>query len=983
MQSPSGMRWAKLAHSYGDQMTIFQIHAPLWPLCVFTILATIATQCLQLASAASFTSVQSGAWSDVSTWIHVGASTNRLPSLGDDVFIASGTTVIVDTGIKLQLKSVNIQPRAVLTCPRNAQLGPSPELTELGLALTTLRVEGGGCFTCGYSNCTDDAEPFAGKFLLRLTSDKPPATADDNVRTLMVESGGALFLSGAPRVRPLTRLAAHAESGQNILRVSDPDVLLSSKGSATSQPWRIGDRVVIAPTDWPSDQTEYGTIVGLDVDPTNSALLTVADPLQYARNGRTISFVNKADGNRKVTVDARAEIALLSRNVVIEGTNDAVTGLGGDVMLGGPNVRARLSWVEFRFLGRRGHLARYPLHIHNLGESGRNVYVSNVAIHSSFQRGIVVHCTNNLALVNNTVAGSPGFAYMLEDGAEEANNLIGNYAIDVKPAAYPLIQTERVNSAGFWFVNAANTFVGNVAAGVAGAGFSLDMDPVLANRPATLSTCPERLPGYEAKLAVAAQQADFNRAVNTALIKKEFVRFDDNVVHAAHSGLWMSYAFTPMFFVNRTVPLVRFTAWKIASRQPTSSESSDGISLQFDGCMRLQGQRGMRIIGLTCVDSQSATWASCFNTFEGTTVASTSDSELKASGASAPHFPKVPGTFFTHSEPQVFLRTHIDATNSAPLFVSVSRGGPLSTLNTISGIDGVGAPSSLVFANNNSPLLQPFMHLRAGDVQVFTDEAGDAFGAGPGAVVAATFANASGLDPLVEAYARGQCTSGTYAKDRKWPHVSASTLPNGRTVAVLGGLPMLCAGPRLQFVSLSVGGRSLNWTISRLPPIDVGVGWSLSNDAIYIRRTSGFPILLPLNKASMHPTRGGYSIRFGPEFGLDAKHVEIGLSSSIAPSDGMTFCISSLPSASRFGVEQKSTLVQDGTAATCPLQVTRACGTVTDSKPLVCVCIMQDRGGEALVRFRTTPTPRNVGFVTKDGAEFGVYDHGTLRIDLP
>ena len=40
--------------------------------------------------------------------------------------------------------------------------------------------------------------------------------------------------------------------------------------------------------------------------------------------------------------------------------------------------------------------------------------------------------------------------------------------------------------------------------------------------------------------------------------------------------------------------------------------------------------------------------------------------------------------------------------------------------------------------------------LRAGDMQVFTDETGDAFGAGPGAVVAATFANASGVDPLVE-----------------------------------------------------------------------------------------------------------------------------------------------------------------------------------------------------------------------------------------
>ena len=185
------------------------------------------TQLLQQASAASFTSVQSGAWSDPATWgtgSQAGASTSRLPSSNDDVFIASGTTVIVDTTVNTLVNSVNVQPRAVLTCPRNAQLGSTPELTELGLALSFLRVEGGGCFSCGYGNCTDDAEPFAGKFVLRLTSDAPPASAEDNVRTLMVESGGALFLSGAPRVRPVTRLAEHAEAGQTILRVSDPDV---------------------------------------------------------------------------------------------------------------------------------------------------------------------------------------------------------------------------------------------------------------------------------------------------------------------------------------------------------------------------------------------------------------------------------------------------------------------------------------------------------------------------------------------------------------------------------------------------------------------------------------------------------------------------------------------------------------------------------------------------------------------------------------
>jgi hypothetical protein len=234
-----------------------------------------------------------------------------LPGSGDDVFITSGTTVIVDTTVNTLVTSVNVQSRAVLTCPRNAQLGPTPDLTELGLALSTLRFEGGGCFSCGHGTCTDDAEPFAGKFVLRLTSDAPPASAEENVRTLMVESSGALFLSGAPRVRPVTRLAEHAEAGQAILRVLNADVILSSKvTSTTHQPWRIGDRVVIAPTDWASDQTEYGTIVGLEVDAEGAGGDGVVLGFELGRSfgeHMFLTFVEESD-NMRLPVDVRIHL---------------------------------------------------------------------------------------------------------------------------------------------------------------------------------------------------------------------------------------------------------------------------------------------------------------------------------------------------------------------------------------------------------------------------------------------------------------------------------------------------------------------------------------------------------------------------------------------------------------------------------------------------------------------------------------------------
>jgi hypothetical protein len=1014
-----------------------------------------------VAEAASFTSVKNGPWSDPATWGATSAASERkVPGAGDDVFIATGTTVILDTsssnGLAATslLNSVNVQSQAVLTCPRNNNNNNADASLDLGLCVATFRIESGGCFSCGYGDCTRDAEPFAGKFVLRLTSPTPPSSTSEDVRTFMVEGGGSLFLSGAPRVRSIARLAADVEAGQATLRLADS--VGGGGDGVNSQPWRVGDRVAIGPTDSIPGQTEYRAIVELSSGGSaagTTTLLALSDPLKYARNGRVLPLINKADNNRQVSIDTRAEVALLSRNVVIEGTNDAVTGLGGDLMMMGDNVRASLSWVELRYLGRRGHLARYPLHIHNLGDSGRDVYVSNVAIHSSFQRGVVIHCTNGVTLINNTVAGSPGFAYMLEDGAEENNILINNYALDVKPADYPLIQTERVNSAGFWFVNAANTFVGNVAAGVSGVGFSLDMDPVLGARPSTLSTCPQRLPGYNATLARDDNVDEFNKAVNTALIKKNFVRFDDNVVHSAHSGLWMSYPFTPMFFVDRPTPIVRFTAWNIAARQtpPSLLDSSDGVSLQFDGCIRLQGQRGMHIYQPTCVNSESATWASCVSTFDGLTVAWVGDDVLTRSGASQQtsnsssnnnNISK--GVMFTHLEPQVFLRTEVIGSSSPssastaapspppPLFTSVSKGGSMAALNTLAGTG--------VVRTSGTPSL---IRLNAGDMHVFTDAVGDAFGAGPGAAFAATYANASGVDPLIEAYAPGRCTTGTYASNRKWPHVSSSALPSGRAVAVNGGLPMLCSASPLslsltstssfsslssssssaastsplRFVAFNVDLRGANWVKIMQPPVADMVALIPSAAATAAtssingkRRVSSFPVMLPLSAASMDPWAGGYVVAFAPETWAISnptplKQMDVILSSTIHESDGMTFVLTGLPSAARVSKSQPGgpqVIVRNdgGTSlAACRSIISTNSNAWCDASKVkqrpvpsvACVCVARGdgAGGDGsvglVVRFQAagaTTNARSVGLFTSQGKNMSIFDFPPLRMDL-
>jgi hypothetical protein len=1071
---------------------------------VLTLLLLLLSAALHAATAASFTAVKSGAWSDQSTWgLSRGGDDEarappRLPSPGDHVVIAANTRVVFDgvdpgtasSSSAVRVASVNIQRGAVLSCPRSSAPARKPLILELAL----LRIEGGGCFSCGYGDCTRDAEPYAGKFTLRLRSAIPPQTADENTRTLVVENGGALYLSGAPRRRPVVRLDADADVGTTRLMISGAEGvdIAAAAADATNgdagqqqqpqQPWKVGDRVAIAPTDFDPAQTEYHTIIGVystgrpGQARSSSYILEVADALKYARSGRVFQFTNRADNNRVVTLDTRAEIALLSRNVVIEGTDDAVDGLGGDLMMVGANGRARLSWVEIRNMGRRGHLGRYPLHIHNLGDGGRNVFVSNVAIHSSYQRGIVIHCTNGVNLINNTVAGTFGFGYMLEDGAEQGNILIGNYAIDIRPAGTklltkPLIQTERVNPAGFWFVNMANTWQGNVAAGVAGAGFSMDMDAVLADRPATLTTCPDALPrwwsgggggdysssrwkgidkGPGDKQGNATAITEFNKAVYTALMRKRFVKFEDNVAHATFSGLWMTYPFMDAddmmdttsqktaAAAHQQVDVEGFTAWKIGFRSLTTDDTlSDGITLLFEACVHMRDPRRMQIHRLTCLNAERVAWSSLAAYFDGTTFGWLSDRELKPSNGRSSDKENRPagGAFLSYMEPHTFVRTHFivggggrSSEAGVVAFATAFQGqrmAPLNVLHELSIETRLGPSPSLqppkqgtVAAVAAFASTTPLIALNAGDCHVYTDEIGDAFGAGPGAMVAASCPGCPGVDPLVEAHARGKCAAAAAMGAPTTGLAISSTseargrLPNGAVVAAKSGaVPMLCygVGGDLRFVVLDLvffrdGGNPLrSIQMEALGPAGQRIQGSL-------RSIKSFPLLLPLTSDSMD---GGYRIDAGAgEF----EYFDVSFGPTTRPDDAMTIVIASPDDAAEFiAVPSPGTTavsssmsppkggfgIKDGGVAcgftTSPNNNRVSCPSDDPASglekrasspqllPRVCICHASDDGGGGgrqllVLRFSAGSQPQYRGLYAADGSERPTYSLGSVRV---
>ena len=212
------------------------------------------------------------------------------------------------------------------------------------------------------------------------------------------------------------------------------------------------------------------------------------------------------------SVAFRADVALLSHNVVIQG--DSMSELdrhGVHIMLHsrahasivdrsqGESLTARIENVEVRFAGQMGRLGRYPVHFHMIG-AVRGSYVRGCAIHHTYNRAIAIHGVHYLRVQNNgalepsrptshsppltrhlqppTATSNPhrrtsrhppvafenrGHAYFVEDGLETHNVISGNLGASTRPLFNGL--STDTTPATFWYVNGDNYVEGNIAAG--------------------------------------------------------------------------------------------------------------------------------------------------------------------------------------------------------------------------------------------------------------------------------------------------------------------------------------------------------------------------------------------------------------------------------------------------------------------------------------------------------------------------------------
>ncbi len=373
-------------------------------------------------------------WSDPKTW------GGTVPPAGAAVVIPAGQTVVLDMATPA-LSGLTVEGTLLAD--------------DTDVAITTdMLVVRGGRLSIGTA-----AAPFTRRATITLTGSTTadlPGAVGFGAKVLGV-MGGVLELHGKAGVSSWTRLA-NADLAAGVRRIT----VDSAAG------WQAGDRIVIATSS--PDMQAYDLA---DIAAVNGNTIDLAAPLKHPHFG-TVRQV----GNRQI--DVRAEVGLLSRNIVVQGdaaSEDSKVGGHAMFMSSAAGATVQIAGVEFARMGQLDKLGRYPVHFHLMGAGCKGCYVKDSAVRDSIQRGIVVHGTQGVALTGNVVFNTVGHNIVIEEETSTGNRIEGNLAlVNRQPSPLhtepTLVSQEDRMPSNYWFKTALNTVANNSAAGSFFNGFN-------------------------------------------------------------------------------------------------------------------------------------------------------------------------------------------------------------------------------------------------------------------------------------------------------------------------------------------------------------------------------------------------------------------------------------------------------------------------------------------------------------------------------
>lgn len=280
---------------------------------------------------------------------------------------------------------------------------------------------------------------------------------------------GQLDMHGPKRTPTWTKLDATVNPG-------DDTITLKSNVD-----WKEGEMIVVAPSDYERTHYEKRTIIKV----IGQGKLQLDKAFEYKHYGSLEDY----DGE---SVDMRAEVGLLSRNIVFRGDPEtsSTDQYGGNIFIhsqGDDSVIARLSYVEFTQVGQAFKVGRYAVHFHMIGAVHRSYAIGN-SVHEGFNRAFTMHGTHHLRLLDNVVCQVKGHNFFVEDAVEKYNVIRGNLVMGTE-RSWSLLNTDQT-PASFWITHPDNEIDGNAAAGSDRYGYWYDLQDTAMGPSSDVGGCP-------------------------------------------------------------------------------------------------------------------------------------------------------------------------------------------------------------------------------------------------------------------------------------------------------------------------------------------------------------------------------------------------------------------------------------------------------------------------------------------------------------
>jgi hypothetical protein len=248
-----------------------------------------------------------------------------------------------------------------------------------------------------------------------------------------------------------TRLAATVARGATSLSLQQP------------VDWAVGSKIIVTSTHWDRTQVEEKIITALS---DGGLTIELEDALEHLHLGETRYFDGQA-------VEMRAEVALLTRNLLVQGDEDSVEPIqyGATIMLhseGDESLVGRIEGIEATRMGQAYRLGRYPIHFHMIGDVTQS-YARRNSVHRTFNRAFTIHGVHKLRVQYNVAYNTMGHTYFIEDAIETKNIIEYNLACLTR-ASNALLNTDQTPTS-FWITNPDNHVRHNTGAGSKNYGF--------------------------------------------------------------------------------------------------------------------------------------------------------------------------------------------------------------------------------------------------------------------------------------------------------------------------------------------------------------------------------------------------------------------------------------------------------------------------------------------------------------------------------